>query len=334
MNYTFPTSEALSALASEKMTVLTLDDPIFEIFPIETEDKVHVTWEQGDNVTGLQQARGLGGAPTRVQRIGAKKYTMEPGVYGEFISLDEIDLADTRMIGTNDAADISQLVMKAQDQLQGRFVDRVRYIAWQAVQGTLSVLGPDGGVLHSDTFPIQTASASVSWATKATAVPIADFRTWKLLARGRGCSFGRGAKAFMNTTTLNNLLNNANSADLFGRRNNNQGTINGINELNQILLDADLPTVVEYDKGYIATGGSYTTFIPDNKVIIIGKRDDGHRIGAYKMVRNVNNPNAKPGQYMKVVLNEDEVPIVIKVHNGHNGGPAVEYPGSVLFTSV
>ena len=164
-NYTFPTSEALSALASEKMTVLTLNDPIFEIFPIETEDKSHVVWEQGDNVTGLQQARGMGGEPTRVKRIGMKKYTMEPGIYGEFISLDEIDLTDTRMIGTNDSADITSLVMKAQDQLQGRFVDRIRFIAWQAVTGTLSVLGTDGAVMHSDTFPVQTASASVSWAT-------------------------------------------------------------------------------------------------------------------------------------------------------------------------
>ena len=163
---------------------------------------------------------------------------------------------------------------------------------------------------------------------------MADFRTWKLLARGRGCSFGAGAKAFMNTTTVNNLLNNANATDLFGKRNNNQGTISGLPELNKILLDADLPQIVEYDKGYIATGGSYTTFIPDNKVVLICKRDDGHRIGAYKMTRNANNANAKPGQYMKVTVDEDDVPIVIRVHNGHNGGPAVEYPGSVVFASV
>lgn len=334
MPYVYPSTESLKAIAAEKMPALTLNDPLFSFFPIEEEDTAHVTWEQGDNVTGLQQARGMGGKPTRVKRVGRKKYTMEPGVYGEFIPLDEIDLTDARMIGDNGNMDIEKQVLRASDQLQARFVDRVRYIGWTACQGTLSVLGQDGSILHSDTYPVQTASANVAWGTSATATPMKDFRTWKLLQRGKGCSFGRGAKAYMNSATVNKLLNNTNANDLFGKRTSGSSTISSLTELNKIMLDADLPEIVEYDEGYIATGGSFTTFIPDDKVIIIGKRSDGSRIGAYKMTRNINNKGSKPGQYVKVVIDEDAVPVEAAVHNGHNGGPAIEFPGSIIFASV
>ena len=334
MPYVYPSTESLKAIASEKMPALTLNDPLFGFFPIEEEDTAHVTWEQGDNVTGLQQARGMGGKPSRVKRVGQKKYTMEPGIYGEFIPLDEIDLTDARMIGETGNADLTKQVLRISDQLQARFVDRVRYIGWTACQGTLSVLGQDGSIMHSDTYPVQTASASVSWATSATAVPIKDFRTWSLLSAGKGCSFGAGAKAYMNRVTANKLLNNANAADLFGKRTTGSSTISSMAEVNKILLDADLPEIVVYDEGYIATGGSFARFIPDDKVIIIGKRNDGSRIGAYKMTRNANNEGAKPGQYVKVVVDEKAVPIEAVVHNGHNGGPAIEFPGSIIFASV
>lgn len=333
MNYTFPTTEKLRAIAAEKLAVLTLADPIFRFFPIENIDSSKVVWEQGDNTTGLQEVRGLGGSATRVKKTGSKKYTMEPGVYGEFITLDEIELTDTRMIGGTDSVDISAMVMKAQDQLQARFVDRVRWIAWQIPQGSLSVLGTDGSILHTDTYPVQTASASVAWATSATAVPMKDFRTWKLLGRGKGCSFGRGAQAFMNSTTANALLNNTNASDLFGKRNSTSSTISSIAELNKILLDADLPEIVEFDEGYINDAGTWVNFIPDSKVVIFGKRTDGSRIGCYQMTRNVNNDGAKPGQYTKVEKKAG-VPIVIEVHNGHNGGPALEFPGSIIYASV
>ena len=334
MPYVYPSTESLKAIASEKMPALTLNDPLFGFFPIEEEDTAHVTWEQGDNVTGLQNARGMGGKPTRVKRVGQKKYVMEPGIYGEFIPLDEIDLTDARMIGGTDNVDLTSQVLRISDQLQARFVDRVRYIGWTACQGTLSVLGQDGSILHSDSYPVQTASAAVAWGTVATATPMKDFRTWKLLQRGKGCSFGRGAKAYMTTATVNNLLNNTNAADLAGKRTSGGSSVMTLSEVNKILLDADLPEIVEYDEGYIATGGSFTTFIPDNKVIIIGKRSDGSRIGCYKMTRNANNKGGKPGQYVKVVVDEDAVPMEAVVHNGHNGGPAIEFPGSIIFASA
>lgn len=332
MAYVYPSAAELGAIAQEKVAVLTLNDPIFDIFPIENSDYAHVKWEQRDNWLGLQQARGVNGEPARVKATGRKTYVMEPGYYGEFEPIDELELTDTRRIGGTENVDISSLVMERQDKLQSRFVDRVRFVAWQALQGTLSVLGPDGGVIHSDTFPVQTASAAVAWATSATAAPMKDLRTIKLQGRGKGVSFGRGAKLYMNTGSVNALLNNANAADVYGKRTPNTSTISGLAELNRILIDADLPEIVEYDRGYINDAGTFVTFIPDNRAILVGRRDDGSRIGAYKMTRNANAGGA-PGQYTKVVESGD-VPISIKVHNGHNGGPAMEFASAVILITI
>jgi hypothetical protein len=332
-NYLYPSAEEMGAIAQEKMAVLTLNDPIFGIIPIENSDYAHVAWEQRDSYTGLQQARGLNGKPSRVKAKGRKKYVMEPGVYGEFELLDETELTDARRLGGTDNIDITSLVLERQDQLQSRFVDRVRAVAWGALQGAISVLGEDGGIIHADTFPVQTASAAVAWATSATAAPLKDLRTIKLLQRGKGVSFGRGAQLFMNTGSVNALLNNTNAADLFGKRTSTQSTISGLAEINRILADADLPEIVEYDRGYINDAGTFVTFIPDNRAILVGRRDDGSRVGAYKMTRNANNPNAAPGQYTKVKVEED-VPVSIAVHNGHNGGIALEFPSAVVLVTI
>jgi hypothetical protein len=330
----FPTAEQIKAVEAERLPNLIANRPIFNIMPIVNEDAPVVRWEQQDNYVGLQNLRGIGGQPGRVKRTGSKVYTMEPGFYGDYIPLDEVELTMRAQSAGGAPIDLRQMVMKVSEQLQARFLDRVEQVGWNALLGTFTVLGPGGAAVHTDTFPVQTASAAVSWATYATATPILDFRNAKLLGRGKGVSFGRGARAFMNTGTLNNLLQNGNAADLYGRRNANTGTISGLGDLNKIMLDADCPEIVEEDGGYLNDSGTWVNFIPDNQVIIVGRPVTGAPIADYAMVRNVNNPNMAPGQYTKVVADEDDVPFKVEVHNGHNGGPRIYRPGSVCILSV
>jgi hypothetical protein len=76
-------------------------------------------------------------------------------------------------------------------------------------------------------------------------------------------------------------------------------------------------------------------FIPNNKVVVVGTRPAGQRVGEYRITRNANNPDLGPGPYMKVVDNgEDKVPREIDVHDGHNGGPVLYYPGAIVVMSV
>lgn len=332
----YPQNAELRKIEQSLLPTLTQDDPIFDIMPIETSDAATVMWEQEDDYVGLQQIRGLNGAPQTVKNVGGKRFIIEPGIYGEVATVDEIEITMRRGYGTfAESIDISDLVRKRQDQLLTREIARLRFIGWTLVStGTFSINGPDGLVYHTDTFPLQTFSAGVAWSTVATATPLKDFRSVKLLQRGYSVSFGRQAKAYANSTTVNNMLNNTNAADIGGKRRGGGDTFNSLADMNQILLDNDLPMIVEYDKGYKNDAGTWTNYLADGKVVVVGAREDGGRVAGYQMTRNANNPNFGGGAYVKVVDDENAVPRNVQVHRGHNGGPAFYYPSAVVIMSV
>jgi hypothetical protein len=338
--FTYPTSAELIEIAQAKIPRLVADRPIFQLLPMETADEYVLEWEQEDNFIGLQQLRGLDGAPQHVAAIGGKRYRMDPGVYGEFARITEREMTTRRQYGSFGAAiDIQDLVMRRQDQLLLRRLDRIEYIGWKVLQGTFSVSGgPGDAIVHTDTYSVQTFDAvadSAAWSVPIDAKPLQAFRKVKLLARGYSVNFGAGAQAFMNQATFNELIANTNDADLYGKRTAGLATVLTLAEVNQVLMGEDLPKIVIYDEGYYDDSSAWQLFVPNDKVIIVGKRPAGQVIGAYRMVRNANNPDAAPGPYMKVVdLGETQVPRVIDVHDGHNGGPVVFYPSAICLMSV
>jgi hypothetical protein len=53
------------------------------------------------------------------------------------------------------------------------------------------------------------------------------------------------------------------------------------------------------------------------------------------MTRNANNPGMAPGRYQKIIdRGENEVPRKIEVHRGHNGGPVIYFPGSIVAMTI
>jgi len=336
-DYTFPTADELREVAQEKTPRLIADRPIFQILPIETAEEDLLEWEQEDNYTGLQGVRGLNGLPSRVSRVGAKGYLMRPGYYGEFGVIDENELTRRRDYGTfGTPIDLSKLVMKIQDQLLVRRFDRIELIGWNLVaNGTFSTTDKAGNVVHTDSFTLQTFTAGVTWATVATATPLADFRAIKLLGRGKGVTFGAGARVYMNQVTYNNMIANTNAADLYGRRTDGLSTVNNLGDFNRLLAGDDLAQIAIYDEGYLDDTGTFVPFIGNGKAIAIGKRTAGQVIGNYRMTRNANNANMAPGAYMKVIdRGEDQVPRQIEVHDGHNGGPVLYFPSAIIKMSV
>lgn len=349
--YIFPVSADLTEIAQDKIPELTQDDPIFEAFPMENRDAFMVMWEQLDNYTGLQQVRGLNGDPSPVTASGMRRFQELPGIYGEFIPLDEMEMTMGRTPGTfGGPIDITDIVMRRQDQLLQRRVDRIRWLLWTLLAtGTFSVTGINSAVTHTGTYLRQTFSAGTPWSTYATSTPLNDFRQVVLKAWGHSVSFGPGAQAFANRHTINNLLLNSNSADLYGRRTAGLGTFNSLPDVNRFFLGDGLPEIVEYNKGYYAGapvqsatdmtqyGTSFTTFIPDNTVIVLGQRPGNQPLGHFQFVRNANNPGAAPGPYMAVVDSangDDGPPRRVQVHDGFNGGPTIEFPSAVVVMSV
>lgn len=335
-DFLLPTSAELSLIAQDRIPQLTMNDLIFDLMPIRTVDAAEVVWEQRDNYTGLQQARGLDGEPPSIRKFGTKRYAMQPGFYGEFDTLNETDLTLRRQPGTfAQAVKLDDLIMPIFDTLLGREIDRIRKILWDLLsQGIFSVAGPNGSIMHTDQFPLQTYTAAVPWGAFATATPLADLRNIQLLARGHSVAFDATALIVVNRGTMNKVLNNGNQADIAGRRVsglNTTGPVNNINELNVLMTRDDLPNFAVYDQGYLDDTGAFNLFIPDGKAIVIGKRPAGQTVGEYEMVRNAQNPGFAPGPYSKTFDKGDFQGLrKIEVHRGHTGGPAIFFPSAIV----
>lgn len=335
--FVYPSAAEIQQIAQDKMPRLTQDRPIFDIFPMRNVNESLLVWEQLDNFKGLQQVRGLAGQPQRVTAVGLRQYQMQPGIYGELMNVNETELTTRRVAGTwGSPIDITDLVLEKQDQLLQRRLDRIEYIGWTLLAtGTFSIPNSGGGVIHTDTFPIQTFTATNGWSNTSSSTPLADFSSVQLLSRGHSVDFGAVATAFMNRATFNNLRSNNNASDLYGRRTQGLGTFNNLQGINQLLMGDDLPQIVVYDQGYLDESSNFQPFIPANKVVVVGKRPAGQPIAEYRMTRNANNPDLAPGPYMRVIdTGEIVIPRVIEIHDGHNGGPVVYFPSAIVVMSV
>lgn len=334
----YPSPTELNQISQIKGDRLASTRVGFSIFPIRNKNAPYVKWTQKDNYRGLQQARGLDGDPYRVTRQGWREFMEMPGVYGEFERIDETEIT-LRASFTNpdQPIDIRDLVMDAQDRLLQRRLDRIEQIIWSLlVTGTFSVAGPNGAVMHTGSYTVLTSAGS-DWSTPTTATPILDFMTVQILGRGTSTSFGPGATAYMNLQTWHRMIRNTNAGDLGGRLMLATTTtaIQGPDQVQDIFNNFGLPRIVIYDEAYINDAGTTTYFIPDDKVVVIGTRPAGDVIGEYRMVRNANNPGAAPGAYMKVFeRGENTVPHSVEVHDGHNGGPVLYFPGAICVMSV
>lgn len=333
VTYIYPTSSELMMIERDKLPRLTQNRPIFEILPIKMVDSHLLLWEQLDNITGLQQVRGLNGAPIGVNPLGGKLQEGQPGVYGEFIPIDESKLTVRRQWGSyNKPVDITDLVMEAQDQLLERRLNRIEYNGWRLlVDGTFQALGHEGQILHTDIYPLQSFTANVPWSTPATSTPLADLRQVQIKARGYSVNFGRQAKIYMNQVTANYMFANTNAADLYGRRVTGLATINSQSQLNELLTMDNLPNIVIYEEGYYDTSNVFHLYLADGEAVVVGVRQTGVPIGNYEMTRNANNADMAPGPYMRVVDTlERIIPRKIEVHDGHNGGPVMYFPHAVV----
>lgn len=352
--FNYPTNFELQAVEPNLVARAEAGRLGLQIMPVRNVNAAEVRWTQQDNYYGLQHLRGLDGAPTRVQRVGMKTYSYEPGVFGEFVDITETELtrrAGYSPIGT--PIDVTDLVMDADSQLINRELDRIESTIWTLLTtGTFSIKldGPNGTqVGYSDTFSVQTYTASVAWATAATATPITNFQAVQQLGQAAGYSvdLGAGAVAYMNSVTSNRMLNNANSADLSGRRINGGNTSNSVADVNRYFAAQNLPQIQVYDAGYQKTGtnatlptaGAFTKFIPDGTVVVIGKRVSGAKVGEYVKTRNASN-GLLPGSYGYTIdrVNganaEKRTPANIERHRGHNGGPVLYLPSSIVVMTV
>jgi hypothetical protein len=339
--FVYPQNREIREIGPVKVARMAEERVGFKIMPLNKVNAARVEWVQADNYTGLQQLRGLDGSPAHVKRVGQNRFGYEPGVYGEFETITETELTKRAGGVTVDTPiDVTDLVMGADDQLIVRELDRMESTIWTLVTtGTFSISGPTG-IIHTDTFAIQTYSGS-DWSTVATATPFGDFRAVLLLARGKGVRFNATATAYMNQVTANRMLNNTNANDVGGKKGDLGANFLTLTDLNKFLMANDLPQIEVYDEGYYDDSNAFVPYIADDKVVVVGSRTDGETVGEYQLTRNAQNPGFAPGSYNFVKDRtgnapdgQKYVPANIEVHRGHNGGPAIFFPSAIVVMSV
>jgi len=336
VQYVYTQSSTLQAILQDKLPVLTLDDPLFQIMPINGIDASMVVWEQRDNYTGLMSARGYDGGFGRIQREGIKTFKVEPGKYGDQKLMSEEFLTVGREIGTfANAINIERAQQEDQNHLLNIAINRLRKIGWDfLINGIYSVPDQNGQILATDTVTLKTFTSIVPWTTPATSTPLADMRQIKLLARGSSTSFGRAARLYVQAETVNAILANTNPADLGGRRvalASGEVQPLSLDQVNRIMFDQDLPMIVEYERGYQDSSNVYQPFIPAGKGVVVGPRESGDSVMEFIMTRNANNLAASRGateMYYDFEFKKNPVRGISTL--GFNGAPAVYYPGSVV----
>lgn len=345
VNFKYPKSALLRRINPEKIINLQRPRPTFRLFPVQERQQWRLEWEQRDNYRGFQQLRGLDGQPSYVRMLGFNRFSQEPGVFGEYMRLDEAQMTmrAAMSVGLGEfedsvarPVDISDLVTVRQDYLNARETDLLEWMGWAILlNGTFTLLGPTGAKFAA-TFPIQNATLS-DWSVHNAATPLGDLLGITLLARGKSVSFGAGAELFENAISVSHILLNNNTADIGGMRAAlggiaRTGTPINIEDANKLFTSQQVATIINYDEGYMReSDGAFTVWIPNDEGVLVGRRTNGEPVGEYHMVRNINNANATPGRYTKVIDTVDrEVPRTISIHQGHNGGHVVYYPSAII----
>ena len=304
-----------------------------KLMPMSTENVSSLTYERRNVTRGVQFARGFGGAAGQIQRPGMSSFQYSPGAYSDEIIIDENQLRDRRQVGTwteyEDEKAVSDDIAR---QTTDRYLDRYEKNVFDLLcTGGFELKGggpgAGGPTIHRQIFPIRQFTPGVLFNDLNNSTPIQYFRSlMPLLQLGVSVDFRIGW-AIANRNTINNILNNQNTADVLGRRVNSGDTVNSLAALNQYLASNDVFQLTEYHKGWYpeTEGLPMQTFVPDGKILLAGVREDGEPIGKYVLARNANNNNSAPGDHFVVEDERKKTPPFIKFTAGHVGGPVPEY---------
>lgn len=342
-SYTYQDSATLTSISPDLIVAASMDDPIFKMFPIRERNTGKLRWTIKDSYRGLMALRGLGGEPTRVNKVSQRVFEALPGAYGEFETVDEVEMTN-RASGfpadMNVPIDLSDLISESQEQLTVRQVNRMKQITWLlAVSSTFAVPLPGGGIGHTESYVGQTVVVAPLWSDTGNSTPLKNLRDLQpTFGRGTSNNFGATSEAWMNSRTANFLLGNYNMQDLGRERTMAGATVNDLPGITKILVSQNAPQIMVWDDGYLDEYGVFQLYLPDGKVLVYGKRPNGETPGEFQMTRNANNPNfeAKPYAFVDDRTQGDAktVPPRVDVHQGFNGGPVMERASQLIVLTV
>lgn len=279
LTFKFPTAVVLDKVIQEyvidREALLGL-----KIMPVENAWTQKVQWDEMDAERGMTAPHLLGTDPRIDLRPGSKLREYEPIAFKETDLIKEDEILRARQLGTlGGVVSLNQLAARLVKARMDKTMIRQEWTIWQALRGHLVV--NENNVFVDETFPVQQFAPTTPWSDLDNSKPLADMNAVKLLLRGTGSTI-QGAKAYINQTTMNWLLENQNDADLKGFQNSNFVNLSfSIDELNKVMIARGLPQFEVYDEGYYDENGVFRLFIEDGDIHIIGKRSMDEKVGCW-----------------------------------------------------
>jgi len=344
--YRFPTNVSMTEVTQEYVVerekLLGL-----QIAPFEPHMTQRVQWDELDSERGMTAPHNMESDPKIDRRPGSKLREYEAIPFKQTDVITEKELLRARQFGTlGGVVDLHDIVGRTMKARVDKTYLRAEWCIWQALMGELEI--EENNVYVHEFFPVQVYNVVVDWDEFGTATPLRDFNAVKLLFRGTGAS-GKEATAYMNSTTINWLLENTNASDIQGFKGENFANLQfSLEDLNKILKKRGLPQIEEYDGGYIDEAGDYQTFIPDGEVVVIGKRPAAQKVMTFAMTPSLHlekNGQPVPGFFSILEVNGHGNPGVLEVSSaelgagknprleitgGVYGGPRMPYPRSIV----
>jgi hypothetical protein len=306
---------------------------MLKVFPMIPDDSTKLVYERREVETGLQGARGLNGRTNPVRKTAVDQFEVDPGYYGDHYDIKEDELVNLREAGSWDNFEsYTKQAARGTMHLTRRFLDRCeKNIADLAMSGKFEATDMQGIVKHRDVFNVPQVTPSTLFSDLDNATPLTFLRDLiPQIELGKSVSFMKGFM-WMSRPTANLILKNANANDISGRRSKYGSTINSIADLNDLLLENDLPIIKTYDKGYYSdppgSAPTFNRFLTNGKIVMVGVRDDGEQLGEYRLTRAAQSgsENASPGEWYQVEDRRKQDPCQVILRAGHNGGPVCYY---------
>lgn len=296
----FHPSAQFVILAQEVMQTLPPNLLGMQLMPDEAKDAYRFLLMQPKPVIGRVQWRGFNNDARPTRSPFAYEHdvcVITPGSWAESFSIDEHFIRTYAQPGTwADPINLRDYERNIVARAATRIFQTKENLIWQAlVNGYVEERNDTGITVWSQRYRIIRARFSVSACDRQNSTPIADLACiFNSVIGVSGAAFDNNAVMYANRRTWECILRNTNPNDLGGEKSYYlpEYAFTGIARLSAALQARGLPKAYAYDGFWFDEARRVNYYIPTGKIVAIGVRPDGERLGAFYNTPLLHLPNA------------------------------------------
>lgn len=308
--------------------------PGAELLPVEGYPLELVEWDIYSAVSGMTQATVPGADPPFAEFIKLGHKQLRALYFADTLRFTQTDIQRVRRAGTINALAGEELVMRGLRLQDYRVETRLEWLRWQALMNALAV--DENGTKRTFDFGFpagHVVTPATPWSTVATATPVEDLQAATELFLGK--SDGRPTM-WINSVDVKWLARNATVRDLL-----KQSVLVlqlGREKIAEIFpqLVGDLESIRIIKSGWKDGALTYTSFLPNGRVLLTAPPPHGQRLGAVRTTPDVRNGGVdpKPGKW---VLIEDKLQSKNPYYDitaGVSAAPCIFFPECIAVLKI